>query len=267
MNFEPHSIPQSAACGSSGAPPPLSMPTNAPCEFLEWDSAFFGCRIARAIGGRLDDVTAQNIAEWCASQAIDCIYLLASSDDDDTVRAAEHAGFHLVDIRLTFECRLTEKRAEESNTTEPLVRALARDDIPVLRQLAAGAYSTTRFHYDRHFRPERATELYQTWIEKSCNGYADEVLVAELRREPVGFLSCHLDSAAAGQIGLVGVREDVHGTGVGRALVGACLAWFQTRKVERVRVVTQGRNIGAQRLYQRHGFQTHAVQLWYHRWL
>jgi hypothetical protein len=33
-----------------------------------------------------------------------------------------------------------------------------------------------------------------------------------------------------------------------------------------VKTVTQGRNIPAQRTYQRCGFQTAAVQLWYHRW-
>jgi len=31
-------------------------------------------------------------------------------------------------------------------------------------------------------------------------------------------------------------------------------------------VVTQGRNLAAQRLYQRNGFVTASLQLWYHRW-
>jgi ribosomal protein S18 acetylase RimI-like enzyme len=31
-------------------------------------------------------------------------------------------------------------------------------------------------------------------------------------------------------------------------------------------VVTQGRNIASQRLYQKHGFVTQSIQLWYHRW-
>jgi ribosomal protein S18 acetylase RimI-like enzyme len=34
-----------------------------------------------------------------------------------------------------------------------------------------------------------------------------------------------------------------------------------------VSVVTQGRNVAAQRLYQRAGFVTASTQLWYHRWL
>jgi dTDP-4-amino-4,6-dideoxy-D-galactose acyltransferase len=49
-------------------------------------------------------------------------------------------------------------------------------------------------------------------------------------------------------------------------LVDQALAWFAQQKVTRVQVVTQGRNILAQRMYQRSGFVTHTVKLWYHRW-
>jgi ribosomal protein S18 acetylase RimI-like enzyme len=37
--------------------------------------------------------------------------------------------------------------------------------------------------------------------------------------------------------------------------------------VQRVSVVTQGRNVAAQKLYQSCGFTTCSVQLWYHWWL
>ena len=33
-----------------------------------------------------------------------------------------------------------------------------------------------------------------------------------------------------------------------------------------MKVVTQGRNIAGQRLYQRCGFLTRSVELWYHKW-
>jgi hypothetical protein len=33
-----------------------------------------------------------------------------------------------------------------------------------------------------------------------------------------------------------------------------------------VRVVTQGRNVRAQRLYQAHGLLTRSIGLWFHRW-
>lgn len=44
------------------------------------------------------------------------------------------------------------------------------------------------------------------------------------------------------------------------------LEWFAARDIQSVQVVTQGRTISAQRLYQNCGFMTHSVQLWYHKW-
>jgi ribosomal protein S18 acetylase RimI-like enzyme len=44
------------------------------------------------------------------------------------------------------------------------------------------------------------------------------------------------------------------------------LDWFAQQQVDTVTVVTQGRNIAAQALYQRRGFITQSQQLWYHKW-
>ena len=62
------------------------------------------------------------------------------------------------------------------------------------------------------------------------------------------------------------MRAGSRGRGGGSALVQGALAWFADRGVTQVLVVTQGRNVGAQRLYQKAGFLTRKVELWYHRW-
>ncbi len=70
----------------------------------------------------------------------------------------------------------------------------------------------------------------------------------------------------AGRIGLVGVATHNRGRGIGTQLVLRALDWFAGQDVETVTVVTQGRNIGAQSLYQRCGFIIQSHQLWYHKW-
>lgn len=42
---------------------------------------------------------------------------------------------------------------------------------------------------------------------------------------------------------------------------------FQQARMNKVMVVTQGHNVPAQRLYQRHGYRTTKTSLWLHRWL
>ena len=39
------------------------------------------------------------------------------------------------------------------------------------------------------------------------------------------------------------------------------------RKIKKLYVVTQGRNIRAQRLYQKNGFIIKSSEIWYHKWV
>jgi dTDP-4-amino-4,6-dideoxy-D-galactose acyltransferase len=49
-------------------------------------------------------------------------------------------------------------------------------------------------------------------------------------------------------------------------VVRAAQAFFLAQGVTEVTVVTQGRNIEAQRLYQKCGFLSRAIYYWYHKW-
>jgi ribosomal protein S18 acetylase RimI-like enzyme len=242
-----------------------SQVDSSPCQFLDWDSNFFGFKIARVTRTRLDSQTMQAVLRWCDSHQIDCLYFLADATDDHTIGLAEESKFHFVDIRATFERQplgLIPQRAENSFK----IRLNTADDIAALRAVARVCYGDTRFYYDSRFPVHLADALYETWIEKSCRGDADCVLVAEIGRQVVGYISCHLLDLSSGQIGLVGVRPDCSGMGLGQMMVNEALRWFAERSLTRVRVVTQGRNCQAQRLYERCGFLVQGLQLWYHRW-
>ncbi|MGP0101640.1 MAG: GNAT family N-acetyltransferase, partial [Solirubrobacteraceae bacterium] len=67
-------------------------------------------------------------------------------------------------------------------------------------------------------------------------------------------------------IGLLGVSPQARRKGIGKNLVLAAIDWFRTQGVPSVTVVTQGNNLPAQRLYQQHGFLSHDLQIWYHKW-
>jgi hypothetical protein len=49
-------------------------------------------------------------------------------------------------------------------------------------------------------------------------------------------------------------------------LVNSALKWFSKNGVKIVSVVTQGRNIAPQKLYQKCGFISYSTMIWYHRW-
>jgi dTDP-4-amino-4,6-dideoxy-D-galactose acyltransferase len=239
------------------------------CEYLAWDSDFFGLRLGRIRSGTLHSEQVSQIDAWANENGIQGLYLLSRSDDPKVIRTAEKHGFQLVDIRLTLACeRFDGTREVHGCHSEGSIRLAKATDIPALQLIARSAHSDSRFFNDRHFSRERAEALYSTWIEKDCLGRAERVLVAASPQdEPMGYVSCHFDTAAgAGQIGLVGVAAKFRGNGIGSRLVLSSLDWFAKGGAKTVRVVTQGSNRSAQRLYQRCGFLTDQVQLWYHKW-
>jgi dTDP-4-amino-4,6-dideoxy-D-galactose acyltransferase len=239
---------------------PIETAMNEPCSLLEWDTAFFGRRIGRVNGGRLDEAQADAALAWCAAQNIDCVYFLADSDDAGTVRAVEARGFILVDARITLE------RTGTAPAMPGHVRLSQAGDVAALKAMAASHHRKSRFYYDAHFSQAECEAMYATWIERSCDGsYADAVLVAERDGQPAGYATCEIQ-AGGGEIGLLGVGEAWQRQGIGTALVNGALAWFDERGIATVEVVTQARNISAQRLYQRCGFVTKRVQFSYHRW-
>jgi dTDP-4-amino-4,6-dideoxy-D-galactose acyltransferase len=240
------------------------MKQGAICEYLEWDSRFFGRRIARAGVNRLTDDAVAEIGAWCLLHKIECLYFLGDAADSITTRLAESNNFNLVDIRLTLEIQVPAQCAP--NVSSSRIRGFLEQDIPVLRGIAKTSHRDSRFYFDRNFPVRLCDELYETWIEKSCRGSAHNVLVAEHEGAPVGYITCHLDGPESGQIGLISVRADIQGKGLGKALVCQATNWFAEQEIKTVRVVTQGRNARAQRLYQRCGFVTRSVELWYHRW-
>ncbi len=237
---------------------------NPPCQFLEWDSAFFGYRIARVNGSRLTPESMGAIEAWCAERRIDCLYFLSASDDLTTTSLAERHHFHMVDIRVTLSASLKPETHEQK--TYQGIRLNEPDDLPALKRIARESFVHTRFYNDLNFPRERCAEMYEVWIEKSGADSGQAVLVATADGAPAGFVTCSRAADGIGQIGLFGVDSAYRGRGLGHQLIEAALAWFARHDFQNVVVVTQGRNLSAQRSYQRQGFVTQSLEVWYHRW-
>jgi dTDP-4-amino-4,6-dideoxy-D-galactose acyltransferase len=237
------------------------MPANDLVKYLSWDSDFFGRRIGRILADVLDSTKLREIFEWQRAEKVACLYFLADPNQAETLKLVEQNNFHLTDLRVTLE-----RAVPVPAPTMPVeVRLFAERDRAVLRAIARISHRDSRFYFDGHFPRERCDQLYDTWISKSCDGYADVTMVAEVAGQTAGYITCHKEDQE-GTIGLVGVHPDFQGRALGQALVNASLAWFAREGFQKASVVTQGRNNRAQRLYQRCGFLSRSIQLWYHWW-
>ena len=62
------------------------------------------------------------------------------------------------------------------------------------------------------------------------------------------------------------VRADARRKGIGDKLLQSALAWAAHQELRLMTVVTQARNEGARRLYERCGFVSERAQNYFHKW-
>lgn len=237
------------------------------CQYLTWDSEFFGFRIAQVQAKKLNPADTQAVFAWCQANDIRCAYFLAAVDDPETIKTVEKAGYHFADARLTMELQPLVQQSPAPLPPGLAIRPAVLADIPALQVMAGSSYTLSRFYFDPGFPRQRCSELYQWWIEKNCREEFSLVLMASFEKQPAGFISASWDAAAkTGKIGLLGVSAEVRGRGIGQRLMEQCLANLELKGINKVEAVTQMRNIGAQRVNQRAGFIASSVELWYHKW-
>jgi ribosomal protein S18 acetylase RimI-like enzyme len=189
-----------------------------------------------------------------------CLYFMCPADSDEAMRRALDLGFRPYDVRIELEASL----AEDGEGSSELREARA-EEAPALELIARQRLRGTRFWADPGFSRERVADLYAAWLQRGLSGSPERLTLVV--GEADGFVTCHFDpDAGIGTIELIAVAAGAERKGLGGQLVCGAKRAFANAGLRRARVVTQGRNLAAQRLYQRHGYRTTRVGLWLHRW-
>ncbi len=228
---------------------------------LEWDSRHFGLEIAQLDRPPATDAELISTMREARRSGIDCVYSLVAADDFDLAWRLESVGFTARDLRLEFHRPVDATSAADEGGTR-----LGTDaDVDALARMSTAGFTGTRFAADPEFPRTAVATLYDVWLRNSFAGFADAVLVIGPVGAPQGFVTLHSTGPSA-RIGLIAVDSAARGGGVGQRLVAGANRWASTRGSRELRVVTQGRNTAAQRLYQRCGFLSATAHTWYHAW-
>ena len=156
-----------------------------------------------------------------------------------------------------------------------LIRRARPDDREVLGRLGA---SLMRAHYafdERRFLApgDHAESGYAAFLETQLTSADSLVLVADRTAdgEPaavIGYVYAGVEPLSwkelrgpAGFIHDLLVSDEARGLGIGERLLEAAVAWLTGRGVPRVMLWTASPNVGAQRLFQRHGFRPTMVEM------
>lgn len=237
-------------------------------QYLNWDTEFFGFKIGRITLDQLNVKQMRAIVQLAQQEQYRCLYFQADPNDPTTVTSVEEKGFHLVDVRVVLEHPFDGRPAPVPRypiSPEVSLRSPKEDDRVKLESIAVQIGQTSRFYFDKNFPADASAKLYRAWLEKLINAANSTVIVACLSDQPVGLIACSIRHNV-GAIELAGVQSGCRGKGVGTALVQGALDWFKAQHLSSAEVVTQTRNVPAQRLYQQMGFFTRSMTLYYHKW-
>jgi len=150
------------------------------------------------------------------------------------------------------------------------VRTIAPGDASPVRAIAAAAFSGYGGHYhaDPRLDDEQCDEVYADWAERSCvsKDVADEVLVAELDGQIVGFVTMRFNSDDEAEVVLNGVAPPAQGRGVYRSLMIRAMDLCASRGRTRIVISTQLTNVVVQKVWTRLGFELTSAYYTFHKW-
>ena len=234
-------------------------------KILEWDSKFFGYKIASIRDSDLKLKELDIIMKELKLQGVRLAYCFVSPEDEISNSNLKKVSGLLVDEKITFSIRITETDIYTgSNFIKPYNLNYTSEKLKSIA-LQSGIYS--RFKVDSNFRNNEYERLYTEWIDKSVQReIAEEVLVYLENEDEKGLIALGL-RGNTGSIGLLAVDNAERGKSIGKKLVHSALIYFKEKGVNIVEVVTQAENKGACGFYRSLGFEVKSIVNIYHLWI
>ncbi len=234
-----------------------------PFEILQWDSEFFGFKVAK-LGDSFCAERLQDTILEMRAKSVKVAYCFVPPDDLIRKEALKKAGGMLVDQKVKY-CVETTSRFEtscanvfifgESKPTQAMI------------EIALQTSELSRFRIDENFGNNACNRLYRQWITNAVEGkFDDEVFVFKLNDEILGLVTLKLSTNAA-KVGLLGVAKNVRGKKVGEALLKTAVCFAKQNKIETLEASTQEANIAACKFYEKNGLNPSERVNIYHLWL
>lgn len=240
---------------------PFKMQKNT-IEILEWDSRFFGYPVARIT---LDQEGSDKLDHLFLNLELGkfrVTYFFVSPQEKALINQITNKGGILADQKVVFS-KITEKHNPYSNDIIEF-QGIEVNERLIELVLEAGKYS--RFRLDANFNKKEYQRLYIEWLSKSIRKeIAFKTLVSENGSDIVGITTVGEKEKFA-EIGLVAVDRHFHGLGIGTNLIQSADTAAFEKGIKKIKVVTQLKNKGACRLYEKCHFQLEKITNIYHYW-
>jgi dTDP-4-amino-4,6-dideoxy-D-galactose acyltransferase len=227
-------------------------------EQLHWDSEFFNLKIGKFESQNLTLPLLRNLLEFKKKENYNLIYLFTQTVEADAAEMLENKHLYPVDEKVVFSKEVNEQLSFPEN-----IQLYSKPLGQYLLNLALLSGHKSRFKTDNRLN-HKFESLYTLWIQKSLTGeMADAVLIAQSENTIEGFVTLK-KKEQHGQIGLIAVAPEAQGKGIGSKLMQAADYWYWQNNLKTCSVVTQLKNTGACKLYEKNGYRKETVELVFH---
>ena len=233
-------------------------------KFLEWDSEFFGYKVAMA---NISEFALQDFEQLKATlkgEGYSLVYLYP--EDKKSLLNFEKSYLKVLDTKVTFKKKLLNNHSKTIFAgIESYGSSQASDALKDLA-LVSGEYS--RFKRDSNFKNREFERLYLEWLNKSISKeIADDIIVYKLEDKLNGFITYKIYGDSHLTIGLIATEPSVRGKGVGRSLMAAVEMTAAENKISEILVSTQELNKTAMAFYKGCGYTITEKKEILHLWL
>ncbi|KAF7775471.1 hypothetical protein PCIT_a1669 [Pseudoalteromonas citrea] len=220
---------------------------------LSWDSDFFKKKI-----GQLSFPASKPSDPPPALTDFDIIQCKVSSEDSDKINLLNTLNFKFVEGEMDLSLELN------LNTLQTQLFPSTERDVDALKSIAQEALLLSRYR-SPWYEPSARSALYKTWVEKAHYAQHDDLCLVERRQDSVvGFITLKVLGPKA-RIGLIAVKPEHQGMGVGRRLLQQAISYSIQNECNELNVATQLSNTVAINAYLKQGFLPEKISYWFYK--
>ena len=238
-------------------------------KYCLWESRFFGFDIYLLEKQDLRNNNLENILKDFQKKT-----LIRSVHIKDKVfeNYLSNLGFINVDDGLEFDICLNDKKLKDQdniNIKEPYYfEKLSNIHTISFRSFSTKFFNKSKYYFDKNFDSKLADKMYLEWFTKSINGeFDDEIIGITKGKNIIAFSSLKKICSKECKIGLFGVNPKYFQNGFGKLMLENLIVYIKKNNFIKIKVKTQNRNVGAQKLYLSSNFQIRRKITTMHLWL
>ena len=233
-------------------------------EIVEWDSEFFGFKVAK-INNFNSNEEFEFIKKELKSNQVELAYVFSEPNSNvDTV--LKTSNVFLADEKVTFSREIDDVNYSlDFSFIEEY-----RDDIVTDKMLDIAIQTSehSRFRVDVNFMNEEFKKLYYQWIKNAVEHQGNGKLFVFQNKDLLkGLVYLKEIDETKGSISLIGVDQGYRGEQIGTKLIHQAVAHFNNLGKKEVQVVTQKANVLACNFYTKNGFEIIDTVNVYHLWV